>query len=178
MEKKVGVVSLGCPKNLVDSEIMLGILKRSEYEIVGSMDDADILIVNTCGFIESAKAESISTILEMAKCKKGKCRLLIVTGCMAERYKEEILKEIPEVDAVIGTGNYEEVAEVINKAQKGEKPVLYGKLDAKDYLDFDKERLCIFKNCRGLRQLLHLLYNSFTKRTLQKQKKRRYSQRS
>ncbi len=138
MKNKIGVVSLGCPKNLVDSEIMLGILKKNEYEIVGSMGEADILIVNTCGFIESAKAESISTILEMAEYKKDKCRLLVVTGCMAERYKEEILKEIPEVDVVVGTGNYGEIAEVIGKAFGGQKQLLYGKLDTVDYLENER----------------------------------------
>ncbi len=144
MKKKVGVVSLGCPKNLVDSEIMLGILKDNDYDIVGKTDEADVLIVNTCGFIESAKAESISTILEMAECKKKSCKLLIVTGCLAERYREEIIKEIPEVDAVIGTGNYGEIAEVIDKAGSGKKPVLYGKLGEKDYLE--NKRLLSAKN--------------------------------
>lgn len=138
MKNKVGVVSLGCAKNLVDSEIMLGILKKDGYEIVGGMGEADILIVNTCGFIESAKAESISTILEMAGYKSNKCRLLVVTGCMAERYKEEIIKEIPEVDLVLGTGNYGDIAEAIDKAIGGQKQLLYGKLDALDYLENER----------------------------------------
>lgn len=138
MKNKVGVVSLGCPKNLVDSEIMLGILKKDGYEIVGGMGEADILIVNTCGFIESAKAESISTILEMAGYKGNKCRLLVVTGCMAERYKEDIIKEIPEVDLVLGTGNYGEIAQAIDKAIAGQKQLLYGKLDALDYLENER----------------------------------------
>lgn len=135
MNKKIGVVSLGCPKNLVDSEIMLGMLSGENYEIVNSKSDADILIVNTCGFIESAQQESINTILEMAKEKEGKCEVLIVTGCMAERYKEKIIELIPEVDAVVGTGNYKDIANVINSAYRGEKPVLYGKFDETDYLD-------------------------------------------
>ena len=135
MNKKIGIVSLGCPKNLVDSEIMLGMLSNKHYDIVNDKEDANILIVNTCGFIESAQQESINTILEMAEEKKGKCEVLIVTGCMAERYKEKILEQIPEVDAVVGTGNYKEIAEVINLAYKGEKTVSYGKLDDTDYLD-------------------------------------------
>lgn len=138
MNKKIGVVSLGCPKNLVDSEIMLGMLKHAEYEIVNHKENADILIVNTCGFIESAQQESINTILEMAEEKKRCCEVLIVTGCMAERYKEKILDLIPEVDAVLGTGNYKEIAEVINKAYRGEKVVAYGKLSETDYLDEER----------------------------------------
>jgi len=124
---------LGCPKNLVDSEIMLGLLQKHEFEITNEKEQAEILIVNTCGFIESAKAESINTILEMAKCKEGRCELLIVTGCLAERYREEIITQMPEVDAVIGTGNYAEIASVIERAYAGEKPVFYGKLDEVDY---------------------------------------------
>lgn len=138
MNKKIGIVSLGCPKNLVDSEIMLGMLKHADYEIVNDKEDADILIVNTCGFIESAQQESINTILEMAGEKTRKCDLLIVTGCMAERYKEKIMDQIPEVDAVLGTGNYKEIAEVINRAYQGEKVVSYGKLDETDYLDEER----------------------------------------
>lgn len=135
MNKKIGIVSLGCPKNLVDSEIMLGMLTNENYEITNNKDEADVLIVNTCGFIESAQQESINTILEMAEEKKRNCEVLIVTGCMAERYKEKILEQIPEVDAVLGTGNYKEIAEVINLAYQGEKTVSYGKLDDTDYLD-------------------------------------------
>lgn len=138
MNKKIGIVSLGCPKNLVDSEIMLGLLSKAHYEIVNDKDNADILIVNTCGFIESAQQESINTILEMAEEKKRKCEVLIVTGCMAERYKEHILEQIPEVDAVVGTGNYNEIANVINLAYKGEKAAYYGKLESIDYLDEDR----------------------------------------
>ncbi|PYG87052.1 ribosomal protein S12 methylthiotransferase [Ruminiclostridium sufflavum DSM 19573] len=135
MSKKIGIVSLGCPKNLVDSEIMLGLLSNANYEIVNEKANADILIVNTCGFIESAQQESINTILEMAEEKKRRCEVLIVTGCMAERYKEKILEQIPEVDAVLGTGNYKEIADVINLAYKGERTVSYGKFEETDYLD-------------------------------------------
>ncbi len=138
MNKKIGIVSLGCPKNLVDSEIMLGMLKHANYEIVNDKEAADILIVNTCGFIESAQQESINTILEMAEEKERSCELLIVTGCMAERYKEKIFDQIPEVDAVLGTGSYKEIAQVINKAYKGEKVASYGRLDETDYLDEER----------------------------------------
>jgi ribosomal protein S12 methylthiotransferase len=132
---KIGVVSLGCPKNLVDSEIMLGMLDKDRFEITNNEKDAEIIIVNTCGFIESAKQESIDAILEMAQYKKENCRLLVVTGCLAERYREQILQEIPEVDAVIGTGNYDEIGHVIEKAKAGVKTVLYGKLDHIGYLE-------------------------------------------
>jgi ribosomal protein S12 methylthiotransferase len=138
VNKRIGIISLGCPKNLVDSEIMLGMLSSANYEIVNSKENADVLIVNTCGFIESAQQESINTILEMAKEKERNCEVLIVTGCMAERYREKILEQIPEVDAVLGTGNYKEIAEVINRAYKGEKTVSYGKLDETDYLDEER----------------------------------------
>ncbi|OPX43197.1 ribosomal protein S12 methylthiotransferase RimO [Ruminiclostridium hungatei] len=138
MNKKIGIVSLGCPKNLVDSEIMLGMLKHADYEIVNEKENAHVLIVNTCGFIESAQQESINTILEMAEEKKRGCEILIVTGCMAERYREKILEMIPEVDAVLGTGNYKEISEVINRAYEGEKIVAYGKLSETDYLDEER----------------------------------------
>ena len=107
---KVGFVSLGCPKNLVDSEVMMGILARSGYEITPRPDDADILVVNTCSFIEPAQKESVESILEMAEYKKtGRAQKLIVAGCMVERYRNEIREQIPEVDAVIGTGEIEKI---------------------------------------------------------------------
>jgi ribosomal protein S12 methylthiotransferase len=107
---KVGMVSLGCPKNLVDSEVMLGILAQQGYELTPRPDQADVIIVNTCSFIAPAKQESINTILEMAEYKKfGAARKLVVAGCLVERYRQEILKEIPEVDFVIGTNELERV---------------------------------------------------------------------
>jgi len=115
LKKKVGIISLGCPKNLVDSEIMLGLLKKNDFEITSDREKANIIIVNTCGFIESAKEESINTILEMTSYKNKNCELLIVVGCLAQRYKDEIIKEIPEVDAVIGVSGYSEIAKVIDK---------------------------------------------------------------
>ncbi|HHW32446.1 MAG TPA: 30S ribosomal protein S12 methylthiotransferase RimO [Clostridiaceae bacterium] len=135
MAKKIGLVSLGCSKNLVDSEIMLGILSEQGFEVTNDKNDADMIIINTCGFIDSAKEESINTILEMAELKKGKCRFLIVAGCLAERYRNEIRKEIPEVDAVIGTGNYGDIAQVVNRLYQGDKPVIYGISTELDYLE-------------------------------------------
>ncbi len=129
MSCKIGFVSLGCPKNLVDTEVMLGILGEEGYEIVSEPSEADVIVVNTCAFIESAQEESIQTILEMAEYKKENCRLLIVCGCLAERYRDEVLKEIPEADAVVGTGDYSQIAEVIKQAFSGKQPVLYGHMN-------------------------------------------------
>ena len=110
-------ISLGCDKNLVDSEVMLGIVEKDGYTIVDCEEDADIIVINTCCFIHDAKEESIQTILEMAEYKKtGRLKALIVAGCLAQRYKEEILAEIPEVDAVLGTTSYDKIAETIKKA--------------------------------------------------------------
>jgi ribosomal protein S12 methylthiotransferase len=107
---KVGFISLGCPKNLVDSEVMMGILVRAGYEITPRAGDADVLVVNTCSFIAPAQQESVNSILEMAEYKKfGRVRKLIVAGCMVERYRNEIQQQIPEVDAVIGTGEVEKI---------------------------------------------------------------------
>src|SRR6187397_1205327 len=101
---KVGMISLGCPKNLVDSEVMLGLAQQAGHELTREADQADVLIVNTCAFIDKAKQESVDAILEMAEHKKqGRCRRLIVTGCMAERYREELREQIPEIDALLGT---------------------------------------------------------------------------
>src|SRR5580658_151397 len=109
---KVGFVSLGCPKNLVDSEVMMGILARAGYEITPRAGDADVLVVNTCSFIAPAQQESVQAILEMAEYKKfGRAQKLIVAGCMVERYRNEIREQIPEVDAVIGTGELEKIVE-------------------------------------------------------------------
>lgn len=125
----IGVVSLGCAKNLVDTEVMLGILGHEGYTIVSDPQEAEVIIVNTCAFIDSAKEESINTVLEMAAYKEDRCRLLIVCGCLAERYHDEILKELPEVDAVVGTGDYVKIAEVIHRAQMGEQVVLHGHMN-------------------------------------------------
>ncbi len=125
----IGIVSLGCAKNLVDTEAMLGILGHKGFRIVADPQEADVIIVNTCAFIDTAKEESVQTILEMAAYKEKRCRLLIVSGCMAERYHDEILAELPEVDAVVGTGDYHKIAEVIARAYAGEKVVLFGHMN-------------------------------------------------
>jgi len=112
---KIGLISLGCPKNLVDSEVMLGLAQQAGHELTNDAADAEVLVVNTCAFIDRAKEESIETILEMAQHKKdGACRRLIVTGCMAERYRDELTREIPEIDAVLGTGEVEEIVGAID----------------------------------------------------------------
>lgn len=119
---KVFFVSLGCDKNLVDSEVMLGSLTKNNYIITNNEQDADIIVVNTCGFINDAKEESINTILEMAEYKKyAKCKVLIVTGCLAQRYQEELIKEIEEIDAILGTSSYDDIILAIQKVIKGQK---------------------------------------------------------
>jgi ribosomal protein S12 methylthiotransferase len=123
---KVGFVSLGCPKNLVDSEVMMGMLAQSGAELVPHAEDADVIVVNTCSFIESAQQESVNTILEMARHKDGRARKLIVAGCLVERYRDEIRKNIPEVDAVVGTGELENILAAAGIApalsQSGDSP--------------------------------------------------------
>lgn len=118
-QKKVHIVSLGCPKNLVDSEIMLGSMMKSGYQVTEAPEEADTIIVNTCGFIEDAKKESISKILEMAEVKEdtGKKKLL-VTGCLTQRYKDELVKEMPEVDAFIGSGEFQNIEQILNKVEE------------------------------------------------------------
>ena len=114
---KIGFVSLGCPKNLVDSEVMLGMAEKDGHEITADASQADVLVVNTCAFIDRAKQESIDTILEMAELKKQAAgRKLVVTGCMAERYREELQKEIPEIDAIYGTGEVEGLSQFMSGA--------------------------------------------------------------
>src|SRR5437660_3128804 len=119
---KVGFVSLGCPKNLVDSEVMMGLLAQAGAQLTARAEDADVIVVNTCSFIDRAQRESVNTILEMAKLKtEGSARKLVVAGCLVERYRDEIQKNIPEVDAVVGTGELENIL-----AAAGVKPVAPG----------------------------------------------------
>jgi ribosomal protein S12 methylthiotransferase len=121
---KIGFVSLGCPKNLVDGEVMLGYAREAGHEITSSADDADVIVVNTCAFIDSAKQESIDTILEMAQQKRdGKCSRLVVTGCLAERYRDELKKEIPEIDAVLGTGEVPAIVEALTPTTEDHGPI-------------------------------------------------------
>ncbi len=120
---KIGLVSLGCPKNLVDSEVMLGLAQQAGHDLTNDPSAADVLVVNTCAFIDRAKQESIDTILEMARLKtEGSCQRLVVTGCMAERYRDELKKEIPEIDAVLGTG---EVPQIVGAISGGAMPLKF-----------------------------------------------------
>ncbi len=124
--EKIALASLGCSKNLMDSEQMMGLLEQAGYELMENEADAEILIVNTCTFIESAKMESIECILELAQYKNsGNCKYLIVTGCMAQRYKEQVLSEIPEVDAVVGTNDYHRIVEIIQDLKEKKTASLY-----------------------------------------------------
>jgi ribosomal protein S12 methylthiotransferase len=121
-KKKVGMVSLGCPKNLVDSEVMMGLLAKQGYELTTDQQAADVLVVNTCGFIDAARQESVETIIEMAQLKQsGKLQQLIVAGCLVERYKEDLQKEIPEIDACIGVNQLTEITAVVKP--NGTKPL-------------------------------------------------------
>ena len=119
---KVGFVSLGCSKNLVDTEVMLRTLYDSGYEITPDETEAEIIVINTCGFIESAKQESIDNILDIAWLKDhGKCRYIIATGCLVERYREQVMEEMPEIDALIGVGSISDIAEACKAVMRGEK---------------------------------------------------------
>ena len=116
--QKLGIVSLGCPKNAVDTELVLGDLQGDEYEITSDQKEADIIIVNTCGFIESSKKESIDAILEMAALKtNGQCKKLVVTGCLSERYSDELLKEIPEIDHMLGVNQYPRLKQILKESE-------------------------------------------------------------
>ena len=122
---KIGFVSLGCSKNLVDTEMMIGLFKKNNYEIVNDPQGADVIVINTCGFVEPAKEEAINTILEMAEYKKQNCKCLIVTGCLVERYKDDLIKSLPEVDLFIKFSEYntlwEQIEQLINNNIKLKK---------------------------------------------------------
>ncbi len=136
---KVGMISLGCPKNQVDGEIMLNKLKDNNFTVVRSIEESDVMIINTCGFIEAAKTEAIENILEVAEYKKaGLISAIVVTGCLAERYQEEIIKEIPEVDAVIGIGANSDIVKTCQKALLGIKTEIFPN---KCYLPLDDKRM-------------------------------------
>ena len=132
-------ISLGCDKNLVDSEVMLGLLAQKGYQMIDDETQADVIVVNTCCFIHDAKEESIQTILEMAEYKKtGNLKALIVTGCLAQRYNKEIVEEIPEVDAVLGTTSYDKIVEAIDKALQGEVTIELNDIDALPKVDANR----------------------------------------
>ena len=127
---KVLFISLGCDKNLVDSEEMLGLLRSRGYEMTDDETEADVIVINTCCFIHDAKEESIQSILEMAEYRKeGSCKALLVTGCMAQRYQEEIRQEIPEVDAVLGTTSYGKIVEALEQVLEGRSYERYDSID-------------------------------------------------
>lgn len=133
---KISVVTLGCSKNEIDSELMMSVLKNNNYIEANSLDDADIIIVNTCGFIEKAKEESIETIWEMSRYKsEGRCKYLILAGCLAERYSKELMDEISDIDAIIGTGNIKEISSVIKDLKiKSQRIKKVGNINV-DYLE-------------------------------------------
>lgn len=138
---KIGLISLGCAKNLVDSEHMLALLQQAGYEITDDMNEAEVGIVNTCGFIEAAKTEAIETILDVARYKEeGALRGLIVTGCLAQRYADEIQTELPEVDAICGTGSYDNIADAVRDVLAGKKAVYMRDMTAAA-LDGARDRL-------------------------------------
>lgn len=147
--RTAGVISLGCSKNRVDSENMLGMLREKGYTIVSDPKQAELIIVNTCGFIEPAKEESIETIFEMAQYKEsGRLKLLVVTGCLSQRYGEALREEMPEVDAFMGVAEYSRLMEVIEQAEKGERPLAMG----------EGERFCL-----GPRVLTTPAYSAYVK---------------
>ena len=130
MAQRIGFVSLGCAKNLVNSEQMMCLLSEAGYEVTGDTAGVDAVVVNTCGFIDSAKSEAIDTILGLAEIKaEGGIGKIIVTGCLAERYRDEILRELPEVDAVAGVGSFFDITEVVGRTLAGERFSVYGELD-------------------------------------------------
>jgi ribosomal protein S12 methylthiotransferase len=143
------MISLGCPKNLVDSEVMLGLAQQSGHQLTRDAAEADVLVVNTCAFIDKAKQESIDTILEMAELKKtGKCQRLVVTGCMAERYRDELREQIPEIDAVLGTGEVPEIVAAITptghrdaETQRGFVPLLRPNGEPMDLTDLTRSSI-------------------------------------
>src|SRR3954469_9746134 len=127
-------VSLGCPKNLVDSQAMLGMLEKDKYTITQQADDAEVIIVNTCSFIQASKEESIETILEMAQLKESaKCKVLVASGCLSQRYSKELETEMPEVDLFIGTGQYHRITELLN--DHGKALEIGAPLPKRSYID-------------------------------------------
>lgn len=127
MIEKVSVVTLGCEKNLVDSEIMSGLIHQRGFTLVDKPEDATVVIVNTCGFIDAAKEESVNTILDLAELKEtARLKALIVSGCLTQRYKEELMKEMPEIDGIVGTGDFHRINDIIDEALGGRKPIYVG----------------------------------------------------
>src|SRR3954465_10412922 len=134
LKAPVYFVSLGCPKNLVDSQVMLGLLEKEKYSITDQPNDAEVIIVNTCSFIQASKEESIETILEMAQLKESaKCKVLVASGCLSQRYSKELENEMPEVDMFIGTGQYHRITELLNA--HGQARELGAPMPKRSYID-------------------------------------------
>jgi ribosomal protein S12 methylthiotransferase len=160
---KIGFVSLGCPKNLVDGEVMLGYARDAGHEITPAASDADVIVVNTCAFIDNAKQESIDAILEMAQQKRdGKCSRLVVTGCLAERYRDELRKEIPEIDALLGTGELPGIVNAIGSMGSNGRPMA----DASGTTNPEVRPLTFHKKNTGHRTPPTYLYDASTPRVL------------
>ena len=141
MAVKIGMVSLGCPKNQVDGEMLLARLVSAGYELTPYEEEADVILVNTCGFIEDAKTEAIDTILELALLKQtASLKGLIVTGCLSERYREVLEEQIPEIDAVVGIGKNDDIVSIVERVLQGEKGGYYAE---KTCLPLDGERILI-----------------------------------
>ena len=139
MPIKIGLVSIGCEKNRVDAEMMLYSLKEAGYEIDQNAENADVVIINTCGFIRAAKEESIDEIFNYVRLKEqGKIKAIVVTGCLSERYKHDVMKEIPQIDAVVGIGALDEIVNVIEKVLQKEKSEIF---KAKENLNLNGKRL-------------------------------------
>ncbi|CAH0119880.1 30S ribosomal protein S12 methylthiotransferase RimO [Paenibacillus sp. CECT 9249] len=127
MTEKIKIVTLGCEKNLVDSEIMSGLIHERGYSLVDNKEEATVIIVNTCGFIDAAKEESVNTILDLAELKQtGNLKALVVSGCLTQRYKEALLEEMPEIDGIVGTGDFHNINDIVDEALRGKKPVRVG----------------------------------------------------
>ncbi|UUZ95665.1 hypothetical protein LJK87_15225 [Paenibacillus sp. P25] len=127
MTEKVKVVTLGCEKNLVDSEIMSGLIHERGYSLVEDKEEATVIIVNTCGFIDAAKEESVNTILDLAELKQSaSLKALIVSGRLTQRYKQELMNEMPEIDGIVGTGDFDKINDIIDEALGGRKPIMVG----------------------------------------------------
>ena len=122
MTEKVKVVTLGCEKNLVDSEIMSGLIHGRGFQLVENKEDATVIIVNTCGFIDAAKEESVNTILDMAELKQtANLKALIVSGCLTQRYKKQLMEEMPEIDGIVGTGDFDKINHIVDEALRREE---------------------------------------------------------
>lgn len=159
MGKRVGMISLGCAKNQVNAEQMLYRLQQAGYTLQEDVDGADLVIVNTCGFIDSAKSEAIDNILAMGALKQeGRIGRLLVTGCLSQRYQDEILQEMPEVDGVLGTGSYDDIVSVADRLLNGGETVSeFGDIDApatRPARAHDAAALCLHQDRRGLQQFL------------------------